>query len=123
MGTNHLNIEALYCRKCNTLVSWKNPTYRAVVGLVLLKEMEEQMSKTNQNLKVAQDKKKIYVDKGRIHKEFCVGDHVFLKVKDNRISLKLGNFSTMENHYYGSFEILDRSSSIHDFLTCINVYS
>jgi hypothetical protein len=33
--------EALYGRKCNTLVSWDNPTNRAVVGKYLLKEMEE----------------------------------------------------------------------------------
>jgi hypothetical protein len=35
--------EALYGRQCNTLVSWDNPTDREVVGLELLKEMEEQM--------------------------------------------------------------------------------
>ena len=37
--------EALYGRKCNTLVSWDNPTDRAVVGPELLKEMEEKMLK------------------------------------------------------------------------------
>jgi hypothetical protein len=33
--------EELYGRKCNTLVSWDNPTDREVVGPELLKEMEE----------------------------------------------------------------------------------
>jgi hypothetical protein len=33
--------EALYVRKCNTPVSWMNPANREVVGLDLLKEMEE----------------------------------------------------------------------------------
>jgi hypothetical protein len=37
--------EALYGRKCNTLVSWDNLVDRAVVGLELLKEMEEKMVK------------------------------------------------------------------------------
>jgi hypothetical protein len=37
-----------------------------------------------------------------------VGDHVFLKVKSKRNSLKLGNCSKMETHYYGPFEILER---------------
>jgi len=36
-----------------------------------------------------------------------VGDHVFLKVKANIISLRLGNFSKMAPHFCGPFEILE----------------
>jgi hypothetical protein len=43
--------------------------------------MEEKVVKIKQNLKASQDRKKSYVDKGRIHREFKVGDHMFLKVK------------------------------------------
>jgi hypothetical protein len=35
--------EVLYRRKCNTPVSWDNPTDREVIGPELLKEMEDQM--------------------------------------------------------------------------------
>jgi hypothetical protein len=98
--------EALYGKKCNTLVSWDNPADRAVVGPDILREMEEHMLKIKLNLKVAQDRQKIYVDKGRTHWKFKVGDHVFLKVKANRSSLKLGNFSNLEARYCGPFEIL-----------------
>jgi hypothetical protein len=45
--------EALYGRKCNTLASWDNPFDREVVGPELLKEMEDQMIRIKQNLKVA----------------------------------------------------------------------
>jgi hypothetical protein len=83
-----------------------------VVGLDLLREMEEQMIKIKQNLKTAQDRKKSYVDKGRTHREFKVGDHVFLKVKANRSSLKLGNCSKLEARYCGPFEILERIGPI-----------
>jgi hypothetical protein len=38
-----------------------------VVGPDLLREMEEKMIKIKQNLKVAQDRKISYVDKGRTH--------------------------------------------------------
>jgi hypothetical protein len=100
--------EALYGRKCNTVVRWDNPTDRAVVGLDLLREMKEKMLKIKQNLKDAQDKQKSYVDKGRTHREFKVGDHVFLTVKANRSSLKLGNCSKLATHYCGPFEILER---------------
>jgi hypothetical protein len=37
-----------------------------------------------------------------------VGDHVFLKVKANRSSLKLGNCSKLVARYCGPFEILER---------------
>jgi hypothetical protein len=36
--------EALFGRKCNTLVSWDNLIDRVVIGLDLLKEMEEKMT-------------------------------------------------------------------------------
>jgi hypothetical protein len=100
--------EALYGRKYNTPVSWDNPVDIAVVGPDFLREMEEQMIKIKQNLKAAQDRHKIYVDKGKTHMEFKVGDHVFLKVKANKSSLKLGNCSKLAAHYCGPFEILER---------------
>jgi hypothetical protein len=37
--------EALYGRKCNTVVSWDNPVDKAMIGLELLKEMEEENGK------------------------------------------------------------------------------
>jgi hypothetical protein len=48
--------ETLYGRKCNTPVSWDNPTDRVVVGPNLLKKMEEQMEKIKKNLKDSQDR-------------------------------------------------------------------
>jgi hypothetical protein len=104
--------ESLYGRKCNTPVSWDNPTDKAVVAPDLLREMEEKMIKIKQNLKDSQDRKKIYSDKGRTHREFKVGDHVFLKVKDNRSSLMLGNCSKFVARYCGPFEILERIGSV-----------
>jgi hypothetical protein len=100
--------EALYGKKCNTPVSCDNPADRAVVGPELLREMEDQMLKIKKNLKAAQDRKKSYADKGKTYMEFKVGDHVFLKVKANRSSLKLGNCSKLAALYCGSFEILER---------------
>jgi hypothetical protein len=100
--------ETLYGRSCNTLVSWDDPIDRAVVGLELLREMEEKMLKKKLNLKIAQDKQKGYIDKGRTHREFNVGDHVLLKVKADRSSLKFGNCSKLVARYCGPFEILER---------------
>jgi hypothetical protein len=100
--------EALYNRKCNTPVSWDNLADRAVVGPEMLKEMEEQMLKIKQNLKATQDREKRYADKNRTHREFKVGNHVLLKVKANRSSLKLGNCTKLATIFCGPFEILER---------------
>jgi hypothetical protein len=89
-------------------VSWDNPTDRIVVGPKLLKEMEDQMIKIKQNLKDAQERQKSYVDKNRTHREFKVGDHVFLKMKANKSSLKLGSCSKLAARFCGPFEILER---------------
>jgi hypothetical protein len=118
--------EALYGRKGNTPVSWDNLADRVVVGPKLLKEMEKQMLKIKQNLKVAQDRQKSYADKNRLHKEFKVGDHVFLKVKSNRSSLKLGNCTKLAARFCGPFEILERIGRVAYMLalpTSMNVHN
>jgi hypothetical protein len=100
--------EALYGRKCNTPVSWDNPTDRVVLGSELLKDMEDQVVKIKQNLKEAKDRKKFYEDKNMTYREFKVGEHVILKVKPKKSSLKLGSCTKLAARSYGPFEILDR---------------
>ena len=48
--------EALYGRRCKTLVTWDNPVNRVVFEPELLKEMEQEIVKIMQNLKAAQDR-------------------------------------------------------------------
>ena len=45
--------EILYGRKCNTPISWSNPTYKLILRPELLKEMELIMKQVQGNLKVA----------------------------------------------------------------------
>jgi hypothetical protein len=45
---------------------------------------------------------------GITHREFKVGDHVFLKLKAKRISLKFGNYSKLVVRYCVPLEILER---------------
>ena len=71
-----------------------------MVGPDLLREMEEKMLKIKQNLKASQGGQKSYADKGRTHREFKVGDHVFLKVKANESQQKfpeVGKFFQVGN--------------------------
>jgi hypothetical protein len=78
------------------------------------------MIKIKHNLKASQDRKKIYVDKGRTHKEFKVGDHVFLKGKARGSSMELGNCSKLATHYCGPFEMLERIRPVAYMLALLN---
>ena len=89
-------------------MNWYNLVNKVVLGLELLKEMELELAKIRQNLKVAQETQKIYDDKHRVHREFNFGDHVYLRVKENKGSLKLGSCAKLSPRYCGPFEVLER---------------
>ena len=42
-------------------------------------------------MKAAQDIQKSYADKHRVNRDFSVGDHFYLKVRERKSSLKLGS--------------------------------
>jgi hypothetical protein len=97
-----------------------------VLGLEFLKDMEDQMVRTKQNLKASQDRQKIYADKNRKTREFKVVGHVLLKVNPNKISLKLGSCTKLVARFCGPFEILDRIGSVACMLalpTSMNVHN
>jgi hypothetical protein len=99
--------EALYGKKCNTPVSWDNPTDRMVLGLEPLKDMEDQMVRIKHNLKATQDIQKNYTDKNKIAREFKVGKHALFKVNPKKSSLKLGSSTKLAARFCCPFEILD----------------
>jgi len=82
--------EALYGRKCKMQVRWDNLADKVVVGPELFKKMKERMTNIKKNLKVSHDTQKSYEEKGRTHLEFRVGEHILLKVKAKKSSLRLG---------------------------------
>jgi hypothetical protein len=66
------------------------------------------VAKIKQNLKVAQDRQKSYADRNQTHREFKVGDHVYLRVNPKRSSLRMGTCAKLAPHYCGPFEVLER---------------
>jgi hypothetical protein len=74
----------------------------------MLKEMEQQVMQIKQNLKIAQDRQKSYADRKRTPREFKTGDHVYLRVRPRKSSLRTGSCAKMAPRYCGPFEILDR---------------
>ena len=64
------------------------------------------MKQVEQNLKTTQDRQKNYVELKITPREFQVGDHVYIKVKRKKSSLRLGKYSKFPPRYCGPFEIL-----------------
>ena len=84
----------------------------AILGPELLKEMELIVKRVQGNLKVAQDKKKSQADLKQTQKDFQVGEHVFIKVRPKKSSLRLGSCAKLAPRYCGTFEILSRMGQV-----------
>ena len=74
--------------------------------------MEKQVTQIKQNLKVAQNRQKSYVDQKRTPREFKTRDHVYLRVKPGKSSMRMGACAKLAPRYCGPFEVLDRAGSI-----------
>jgi CRISPR/Cas system CSM-associated protein Csm2 small subunit len=109
---NMIPFKVLYGRSCNTLVSWSNPVNNISFGHEMLKEMKQQVTQIKQNLKVAQNQHKSYADQKRIPREFKMRDHVYLRVRPRKSSLKMGACAKLAPRYCGPFEVLDRVGPI-----------
>ena len=117
---NMSSFEALYGRKCNTLVSWDNPADRLVFATYFLKEKEEKIETIKKNLKSTQSRKKNDAKKNRVFSDFKVGEHVFLKEKENIILLRLGIFPKFAPRYCGTFEILEKIGIVSYIIALIS---
>ena len=100
--------EALYGRQCHTPINWISPETNLLLGPEMLAEMEAEVKIIRQNLKAAQDRKKIYVDKKRSYREFVVGDHVYVRIKPKRSILRWNSCAKLAPWYCGTFQILER---------------
>ena len=58
------------------------------------------------------DRKRSYEDLKRLHKDFKVGNHVYLRVRPRKNSLKLGSCAKIAPRYCGPFEVLDKIGPI-----------
>jgi hypothetical protein len=100
--------EALYGRQCNIPIRWNNPVEIVTLKTDMLKEMEKKVIQIKHNLKISQDRQKIYADIKRTLREFKTRHHVYLRVHPRKSSFNMGYCAKMEHQYCGPFEILDR---------------
>ena len=65
--------EALYGRKCRTLLFWNQMGETQVFGPDVLRDVEEQVRMIRDNLRVAQSRQKSYADTQRRELVFKIG--------------------------------------------------
>ncbi|XP_020082350.1 uncharacterized protein LOC109705944 [Ananas comosus] len=103
--------EALYGRKCRSLIHWSEVGERAVLGPDVLREAEEKVCLARQRLLTAQSRQRSYANKRRRDLEFVVGDRVFLKVSPRR-GMKRFGARKKSPRYIGPYEVLERIGAV-----------
>ncbi|GJY17870.1 reverse transcriptase domain-containing protein [Tanacetum coccineum] len=97
--------EALYGRKCRSLIMWVEVGEGQLIGPELVQETTEKISQIKDRLKAACDHQKSYADKRRKPLEFSVGDYVLLKVSPWKGVVRFGKLAP---RFVGLFEIIEK---------------
>ena len=71
--------EALYGRKCRTLLCWTKFSEKKVIGPDLIQETEEKVKMIRERLKVANNRQKSYADMKRKDIRYEIGEKVFFE--------------------------------------------
>ncbi|KAD3640802.1 hypothetical protein E3N88_30025 [Mikania micrantha] len=100
--------EALYGRKCRSLVCWAEIDDGQITGPELVHETTEKIVQIRNRMAAARDRQKSYADKRRKPLEFQVGDRVLLKVSPWKGVIRFGKRGKLSPRYVGPFEILKR---------------
>ena len=104
--------EALYGRRCRSLVYWDDFTEAVTLGPELLFQMAEKVRLIRDRLKAAQDCQKSYADLKRQPDEFTVGEWVLLHVSPMRGVVRFGAYGKLSPRFIGPYEILERVGKV-----------
>jgi hypothetical protein len=104
--------EALYGRKCKTLLYWDQTGERQFFGPEIIQEAEEQVQLTRENLRTVQSRQKSYADTRRRQLEFKEGDHVYLKVSPIQGMRRFKVKRKLSPRFIGPFKIPKRVGEV-----------
>ncbi|GKA82179.1 reverse transcriptase domain-containing protein [Tanacetum coccineum] len=99
--------EALYGRKCRSLMIWTEVGESQLIGPEIVQETTEKIIQIKERLKMARSSQKSYADKRRKPLEFKVGDRVLLKVSPCKGVVRFGKKGKLAPRYVGPFEIVE----------------
>ncbi|KAI3682301.1 hypothetical protein L1987_82192 [Smallanthus sonchifolius] len=88
---NMAPLEALYGRKCRSLICWNEIGEAQITGPELIQETTNKISLIRDNIRVSRSRQKSYADKRRKPLEFQVEDMVLLKILERvrKVAYKL----------------------------------
>jgi len=104
--------EALYGRRCRTLLCWFESGESALLGPDVVQETTEKVKMIQEKMKASQSRQKSYHDKRRKDIEFQVGDHEFLRVNPVTgvgCALKCRKLTP---RFVGPFEIVEKIGAV-----------
>ena len=100
--------EALYGRRCRTLVCWIELNEHKVIGPDIVKDTEAKVQVIRQRLKATRDRQKSYTDLKMKDIEYEVGDKVFLMVSPWKKVLRFRKKGKLSPRFIEPYEILER---------------
>ena len=100
--------EALYRRKCRSLIGWFKVGKAELLGPNLVQQAMEKVKLIRDRLRIAQSRQKSYADVRRRDLEFDVEDWVFLKVSPMKSVMRFGKKGKLSPRYVGPYKIIRR---------------
>ncbi|XP_020080766.1 uncharacterized protein LOC109728532 [Ananas comosus] len=104
--------EALYRKKCCSLIHWSDVGERVALGPDVVREAKEKVHLARQRLATAQSRQQSYADKRRKDLKLAVGDRVVLKVLPMQGVRRFGIRGKLSPRYVGPFKILERVGAV-----------
>ncbi|GKB55305.1 putative reverse transcriptase domain-containing protein [Tanacetum coccineum] len=100
--------EALYGRKCRSIIMWAEVGEGQLIGPELVQETTDKISQIKDRLKAVRDRQKIYADKRRKPLEFSVGEYVLHKVSPWKGVVRFRKKGNLEPRFVRPFKIIER---------------
>ncbi|GJR29459.1 putative reverse transcriptase domain-containing protein [Tanacetum coccineum] len=104
--------EALYGRKCRSLICWAKVGDSQLTGLEIIHETTKKIVQIKSCIHAARDRQKSYADVRRKPLEFQVGDKVMLKVSPWKGVICFGKRGKRNPRYIGHFKIIAKVGTV-----------
>jgi len=104
--------EALYGRRCITLLCWYESGESVVLGPEIVQQTTEKVNLIREKMKTSQSRQKSYHDKRRKDLEFQEGDHVFFRVTLVTIVGRALKSKKLTPRFIGLYQISERVGTV-----------
>ncbi|GJX88109.1 putative reverse transcriptase domain-containing protein [Tanacetum coccineum] len=104
--------EALYGRKCRSLVYWAELEDAQLTSPEIIHETTKKIIQIKKRIQAARDRQKSYADRRRKPLEFEVGDKVMLKVSPWKGVIRFVKRGKLNPRYIGPFKVLAKVGTV-----------